>query len=1041
MVEFFIRRPIFASVLAMLIVLAGAISIPTLPVEQYPTIAPPAIQVTGTYIGANAQEVEAAVTVPLEEAINGSPGLMYLTSSSTNSGVATLTVTFNIGTNLSLAQVDVVNRVQSVLGELPASVTQQGLNIRQAPGAGGFVFVAGFYSSHNEYSNLFISNYLNINIVDALKRVPGVSDATVFGAQIYAMRIWLDPAKLAARSLTAGDVISAVQEQNAAVGAGEVGAPPSVPGQDYEISVRTTGLLATPQQFDNIILKTESNGTLVKLSDVGYAELGAQDYSSAIMYNGQQGVGIAVSQLPDANALAVDKQAQAELVQLSKTFPPGLNYAIAFDSTTAVNEGIHDVLITLIEAIVIVILVMFFFLQDWRTTIIPGCTIPVSLIGAFIFVKAFGFSVNMLTLFAVILATGLVVDDAIVVVENVERHLSEGVTVSRRATSVAMAEVTGAVVATGLALISVFIPVSLFPGTTGILFRQFGLTIAFAVAISVFNSVTLSPALSALLLRHKPEGQMIVWRWINHGIAAFTHGYKRWLGTLIRWRYLVGILFLCALGATAWVYETVPNSFLPSEDTGNFYLLVQAPPGASLTYTEGVEKQAGAILAREPDVAGAFGVAGFSFSGAASNEGMMFVSLQPFEKRQGEQHSSTAVVNRLRGALFMIPGAMVVPFLPPPIQGLSRFGGFQFEVIDQGGHTPQELYSATEAVVAAGNRDPRLSGLFSSYTANDPQFVVDIDRDKAKSLGVSLTQISQTLEGYMGSVYVNNFTYAGRTYRVYVQAQAPYRANPKDIGQYYVRSASGQMIPLSSLVTITETTSAQVIPHYNIFRGTEIDGSPAAGISSGEAITAMEQVAQKALPHGFTYAWTGISLQQIESAGKTGLLFGLGILVVFLVLAAQYESWVLPFIVLLGVPVALLGGLGAQALRGLQDDIYCKIGLIMLIGLAAKNAILIVEFAEQLRKRGMPLIEASLEAARIRLRPILMTSFAFILGVLPLMVATGAGSAGQRSVGTTVFGGMLLSTFLNLVFVPVLYVIVEMAREGGKHPSPAATDH
>ncbi|MGH9477126.1 MAG: efflux RND transporter permease subunit [Terriglobales bacterium] len=1031
MVEFFIRRPIFASVLAMLIVLGGAISIPNLPVAEYPDIAPPAIQVTAAYIGGNAQDVEAAVTVPLERAINGTQGMMYLTSSSTNQGVCSITVTFDIGTDLALAQVDVQNRVQSVMGQLPASVTQNGVVIQKAPGAGGFVFVAGFYSPNNQYNNLFISNYLDVNVVDALNRVPGVSGATVFGAQIYAMRLWLDPAKLAARGLTASDVLSAVGEQNVAVGAGLVGAPPAPAGQAYEISVRTTGLLTTPQQFDDLILKSAANGTVVKLSDVGHAELGAQDYSTTIDYNGAQGVGIAVSQLPDANALAVNTAAQAELATLSKKFPPGLKYAIAFNSTTAVSEGISEVLVTLIEAIIIVILVMFFFLQDWRTTIIPGCTIPVSLIGAFIFVKGFGFSINMLTLFAIILATGLVVDDAIVVVENVERHLSEGVTEPHRATSVAMSEVTGAVVATGLALVSVFIPVSLFPGTTGILFRQFGLTIAFSVAISVFNSVTLSPALSALLLGRTHGGKHGLWKWINDAIAAFTHWYRQALAGLIRWRWVVGVIFLGALAATWWVYTIVPSSFLPSEDAGNFYLLIQAPPGASLAYTLGIARQAEALLARQPEVAGDVAVVGFSFSGAAPNGGMVFVSLKPFAERKGAAHSSEAIVDRLRGQLFMISGALVVPFLPPPIQGLSRFGGFQFEILDQGGHTPEQLYNATEAVVAAGNQNPALTGLFSSFTANDPQFVVSIDRVKAKSLGVPLNQISSTLEGYMGSVYVNNFEFNNRAYRVYVQASGQFRSNPKDIGQYYVRSNGGQMIPLSSLIAITETTSAQVIPHYDVFRATEIDGNARAGVSSGQAITAMEQVADKALPQGFTYAWTGISLQQIESAGKTGLLFGLGILVVFLVLAAQYESWVLPFIVLLGVPVALLGGLGAQALRGLQDDIYCKIGLIMLIGLAAKNAILIVEFAEQLRKRGMPLIEASLEAARIRLRPILMTSFAFILGVIPLVVATGAGSGGRHSVGTTVFGGMLVSTILNLVFVPVLYVIIEMARERG----------
>ncbi|HEY7837551.1 MAG TPA: multidrug efflux RND transporter permease subunit [Terriglobales bacterium] len=1035
MVEFFIRRPIFASVVALLIVLAGGIAIPNLPVSEYPTLAPPSVTVSAGYLGANAQEVESAVTIPLERAINGVQGLRYLSSSSTNSGLSQITVTFDQGVNLDLAQVDVQNRINPVLGQLPAQVTQTGVSITK--GSSGFVFVAGFYSDHNQYDNIFISNYLDRSVVDAIKRVPGVSDAIVFGSRIYAMRIWLDPAKLAARGLTANDVLAALQEQNVAVAVGQVGASPSLPNQEYQISVRAEGRLSTPEQFDNIILKTEANGVLVKVSDVGHAELGAQDYSTTIEYNGQPAIGLAVSQLPNANALAVNQAAQAELAKLSKTFPPGLHYVIAFNTTTAVSEGIHDVLVTLAEAVGLVILVMFLFLQDWRTTIIPAITIPVSLIGAFAFVSLLGFSINMLTLFGIILATGLVVDDAIVVIENVERHLSEGVTEPHRATSVAMTEVTGAVVATGLALIAVFVPVSLFPGTTGILFRQFGLTIAFSVAISVFNSVTLTPALSALLLGKAHPGKKGLWKLINNAILSFTHGYRRMLAVLIRWRWVVALCFAGALALTYWVFMKVPSSFLPAEDQGYFFLLVQAPPGASLQYTMHIAEQAEVILHRVPEVQGMFAVGGFSQAGgSAPNAGMIFVSLKPFADRVGPQHSAQAIVARVRGQMFGISGGLVIPFAPPPIQGLSNFGGFQFEVLDEGNHTPQELYQATQKLVAAGNANPALNGLFSSFTANDPQFVVSIDRQKAKSLQVPLNQITSTLEGYMGSVYVNNFDYENRVYRVYVQANAPYRSNPSDIGKYYVRSNTGQMIPLSNLVNITETTAPQSIPHYNVFRATEIDGSASAGYSSGQAIQIMEQLADKILPQGMTYEWTGISLEEIESGSKAALFFGLGLLVVYLTLSAQYESWVLPFIVMLGVPVAVLGGLGAQWLRGLDNDVYCQIGLVMLIGLAAKNAILIVEFAEQLRRRGLPLVEAALEAARIRLRPILMTSFAFILGVVPLVVAAGAGAGGRHSVGTTVFGGMLLSTFLNLVFIPVLYVIIESMRERGHGPAP-----
>ncbi|HXR96692.1 MAG TPA: multidrug efflux RND transporter permease subunit [Terriglobales bacterium] len=1034
MVEFFINRPIFATVCALLIILAGAISIPTLPVAQYPTLAPPTITVTSAYNGANAEEVETAVTVPLERAINGVEGLKYLSSSSTNNGLSTITVTFDVTRDIDLAQVDVQNRINSVLGTLPQQVVQTGVTVAKAFG-GGFVFVAGFYADHNQYDNLFISNYLDLYVTDAIKRVPGVSDVLIFGARTYAMRLWLDPAKMAARGLTATDVLQALRDQNVQIAAGSIGQPPAPNGQQYQYSVRTTGLLSTAAEFASIVLKTEANGTLVRVSDVGRAELGAQDYGSSIEYNGVQAMGIAVSQLPSANALDVDKAAQAELEVLAKQFPPGLHYAIAFDTTTVVSEGIRDVLVTLAEAIGLVILVMFLFLQDWRTTVIPAVTIPVSLIGAFAFVHLLGFSINMLTLFGITLATGLVVDDAIVVIENVERHLSEGITEPHRATAVAMTEVTSAIVATSLVLIAVFVPVSLFPGTTGIMFRQFGLTIAFSVAISAFNSLTLSPALSALLLGKAHPGKRGLWRLINNGITSFTNGYRHTLGGLIRWRWAVLLAFIAALGLTYWVYLRVPSSFLPEEDQGYFFVLVQAPPGASLGYTESMSRQAEMVLSKVPEVGGMFAVNGFSLAGSAPNQGMLFVRLKPFDERVGDAHTTLSVINRIRGQLFMIGGALVLPFDPPPIQGISQFGGFQFEVLDEGNNTPLQLYAATQKLIAAGNARPELTGLFSSFTASDPQLVVSVDRNKALSLGIPLSQVTDALQVFLGSVYVNNFVYNNRIYRVYVQGDEAFRNNPKDIGQYYVRSSPssptqpGAMVPLSNLVTTSIATTPQVIPHYNVFRSAEIDGSAKPGYSTGQAIAAMEDVAAKTLPRGMTYEWTGISLEEIQSAGKAAIFFGLGLLVVYLTLSALYESWVLPFIVMLGVPVAVLGGLGAQWIRGLQNDVYCQIGLVMLIGLASKNAILIVEFAEQLRRKGMGLIEAAIEAARIRLRPILMTSFAFILGVVPLVIATGAGSGGRHSVGTTVFGGMLLSTFLNLVFIPVLYVIVERMRE------------
>src|SRR5579872_479309 len=1026
-VDFFIKRPIFATVCALIIILGGAVAIPTLPIAQFPNLAPPQVTVTSAYNGADAQTVESAVTIPLERSINGVEGLKYLTSTSSNNGLSTITATFDVSRDPDLASVDVQNRVQAALGLLPAEVINTGVTITK--GLSGFVFAAAFYSDNNKYSGLFISNYVDVYVSDAIKRVPGVANVTIFGQREYSMRLWLDPSRLAARGPTATDVVSALQEQNVQVAAGQIGQPPAPKGQAFQISVRAMGQLIEPSEFDNIILKS-ANGTLVRVKDVGHSELGAQDYSSNLFINGHEAIGLAVQQLPNANALEVDRLASAELEKLSHTFPAGLKYGMAFDTTTAVAEGIRDVLTTLIEAILLVIAVIFIFLQDWRSTFIPAITIPVSLVGTFIFVKLLGFSINTLTLFGITLATGLVVDDAIVVIENVQRHINEGLTEPHNAASVAMSEVAGAVVATSLVLVSVFVPVALFPGTTGILFRQFALTIAFSVAISAFNALTLTPALSAIFLGHQKEGRMgeRIFAPFNRMVTGGTNLYRHTLRHLFSWKFVTAIVFLLLAGLTYWVFSRVPRGFVPTEDQGYIMILIQAPAGASLEYSSNICHQVEAILNRQPETAAVFSVAGFSFSGAASNYAMVFVNLKPFAQRQGAAHSAPAIVNRLRGPFFGISGAVVVPFNPPAVQGLGQFGGFQLEVEDQGNSTLQELQQSTQKLVQAGNADPRLSGLFTSFTANDPQFVVNIDRSSAKSLNIPLSQITDALQVFLGSVYVNNFTFNNRSYRVYVQAEQQFRSHPDDINQFYVRSSSGQMVPLDNLVKITQTASPQVISHYNLFRSAEIDGSAAAGRSSGDAIDEMQALAAKNLPRGMSYEWSGLSLEEIQSGSKSAALFGLGLLVVYLTLAAQYESFSLPFIVLMAVPMAMLGALLFQSLRGNINDVYCQIGLVMLIGLASKNAILIVEFAEQLREKGMDLYDAAIEAARIRLRPILMTSFAFLLGVLPLVLATGAGAAGRTSVGTTVFGGMLFATSLNLIFVPVLYVIVKGFR-------------
>jgi hydrophobic/amphiphilic exporter-1 (mainly G- bacteria), HAE1 family len=1032
-VDFFIRRPVFASVCALLIILAGAASIPTLPISQFPNLAPPQVAVGSSYIGASAQTVESAVTIPLEQQINGAEGMKYMTSTSGNDGTSSIIVTFDLNRDPDLATVDIQNRVNTAQGRLPGAVKAIGITTSKT--SQNFVFGAAITADNNRYSTLFMSNYLDVFVRDALKRIAGVADVEIFGERKYSMRLWLDPGRLAGRGLTAPDVVNALSEQNVEVAAGEVGQQPSMSGQQYQISVRAVGRLSEASQFDNIILKTSSDGTLVRLKDVGHAELGAENYASDLKFNGRDAVGIGITQLSTANALDVDRRAVAELDRLSKKFPPGMHYQLAFDTTDAVSESIRDVLFTVGLAILLVILVIFIFLGDWRTTMIHFIATPVSLVGTFAFVKLLGFSINTLTLFGITLATGLVVDDAIVVIENIERHIRGGEHDSRKAAAAATGEITGAVIATSLVLVAVFVPVAFFPGTTGILFRQFALTIAFSIAISAFNALTLAPSLAAIFLA-SPHGEKWWWlRKFDDAISLLTRGFQSLLHQLLRRKVLMVVLFFVGLGLTYYVLKRVPSGFVPDEDQGYFIVVIQAPSGASLEYTENIGKQVTDMLSRIPEAEDTFTVSGFSFAGSAPNQGLIFVSLKPYSQRKGEQHSATAILNRVRPQLFGVPGAIVFATLPPAVQGLGQFGGFQFIVQDQAAHTLEELANATHALMQQSTQRKDLVGLYTPFTANDPQYLVTIDREKAKSLHVPLSQITDTLGIDMGSSYVNDFDFNNRSYRVYVQADKQFRAQAKDMKEFYVRSDSGALVPLDNLISITQTTTPQVISHYNLFRSAEIDGSAAPGYSSGQAISAMEDLAKK-LPQGFGYSWTGLSLEELQAGGTSLVLFGLGTLVVYLTLSAQYESFVLPFIVLLAVPMALLGALSAQWMRGLQDDVFCQVGLVMLVGLSSKNAILIVEFAEQLRERGLPLVDATVQAATIRLRPILMTSLAFILGVVPLVLATGAGENGRHSVGTTVFGGMIMSTVLNLFFIPVLYLIIESWREHGKASAP-----
>jgi len=1026
-------------VCALLIVLAGAVCIPTLPISLYPDLAPPQVTVTSNYVGANAQVVESAVTTPLEQQINGVEGMHYITSTSSNDGTSSINVTFRTGYDLNIAAVDVQNRVASAQGRLPQEIKNTGVTITKANP--NFVFAAGFYSPDNSLSNQYISNYLDVYVRDALKRIPGVGDVVIFGERKYAMRIWLDPTKLAARQLTAADVVIALQEQNVEIPAGQLGRPPADPKQDFQITLRAVGRLSEPREFENIILKSTRNG-IVQLKDIGHAEIGAENYDTNLLYSGHDAIGIGVQQLSNANALEVDKAAKAALVELSKSFPPGIKYVIAFDTTTVVGDSVKEVATTLEEAIIIVIIVIFLFLLDWRATIIPAVTIPVSLIGTFAFIKAFGFSINSLTLFGITLATGLVVDDAIVVIENAQRHINQDGTDPHRATSVAMAEVSSAVVATSLVLISVFVPVSFFPGTTGILYRQFSLTIAFSIAISLFNALTLSPALAAILLRSEEKKYEVLdwtridlikkgYRKIAHGIDDAIHGlgtaYGRVVGVALRFRYAMLVLFAVGLLATGYMYVHVPTGFVPQEDQNYFIVVVQAPQGASLAYTTNIAKQAEQLLRADPDVFGTFAVPGFSLSGgSSSNYGLVFAPLKPIDERKGKGHAASDIVARVGPKLFAIPGAIVVPFEPPAISGIGSFGGFQFELQDLGRNTLQDVDTVAHKIVGASRQRKDLVGLFTSFTANDPQQLVRIDREKAKAIGVPINQVAQALGVYMGSQYVNDFDFNNRSYRVYVQADQPYRMTASDVRQYYVRSETNGLVPLENIVTLQDTSGPQVINHYNLFRSAEIDGAAAPGFSSSHGLEAMQELAKQNMIQGMTFQWTGLALEEVEAGGKAILIFALGLVVVYLTLSAQYESFALPFIILLAVPTAVLGALLFISFRGLVDDVYVQIGLVMLIGLSAKNSILIVEFAEQLLDQGRSIAEAAVEGAELRLRPILMTSFAFILGVLPLYFATGAGKLGRHSVGTAIVGGMLISTVFNLLFIPVLYVVVKM---------------
>jgi hydrophobic/amphiphilic exporter-1 (mainly G- bacteria), HAE1 family len=1026
MVNFFIERPIFSAVIAMIFVLAGSVCMLILPIAQFPEIIPPQVSITAAYPGASAEVVADTVITPIESQVNGVEKMLYISSTSANDGTATINVTFDVGTNVDIAAVNTQNRVTRATPQLPDIVNRGGVVTQKRQPS--VALVVNLYSPDNSRDALFLSNYANIQIVDALKRVPGVGDALIFGEKRYSMRVWLNPDRMAALGIAAQDVQQAILEQNVQVAAGRVGAPPTPQnGAAFQIQINAQGRLTSAEQFGDIVLRTDADGRIVRLRDVARIELGAQDYGSTAKLKGQPGVAVPIFQAPGSNAFSMASGVRAEMDKIKQRFPSGVDYTIVYDTTTFVKDSITGVVHTLFEAMLLVFLVVFIFLQSWRATVIPAITIPVSLIGTFALMLAFGFSINTVSLLGMVLAIGLVVDDAIVVVENVQRQLELGKSPLIAAKD-AMREVTAPIIATTAVLMAVFVPVAFIPGISGRLYNQFALTIAISVFLSAINSLTLSPALCAVLLRKGDEPNFGPFRWFNRHFNRFRDGYAdRLAGAVQRWRWVVAF-FLVGIVIAYGLVRSLPTAFLPEEDQGYFIVAIQGPDGSSLERTEKVSQRVLDIMMKTPGVINAVEVDGYNFiSGVAQpNAGIKFGRLAPY----GERPDIKTIIQQLNQQFFQISDARVFAIQPPSIQGLSVSGGFEFQVQDLQGVGAEALGKATQALIARARQRPELAGVFTFYSDQVPQLYLDVDRQKAKLQGLTLTDVFQTLQIYLGSLYINDFNLFGRVYRVILQAEPDHRLTQSDITQLYARNRSGGMVPLSAVAEARPIVGPDIVTHYNLYRSILINGGAAPGYSSGDAIKAMEEVAAETLPPGITYSWTGVTFQQLRAGDLAPVIFGLALVFVFLFLAAQYESWILPIIILLAVPLALLGALAALTVRGMALDIYGQIGLVMLIGLAAKNAILIVEFARERREQeNMPVVMAAVEAARLRLRPILMTAFAFILGVVPLVIATGAGASSRQSLGTTVFGGMLVATVLSLLTVPVFFSLIEALRE------------
>ncbi|MDX9668992.1 MULTISPECIES: efflux RND transporter permease subunit [unclassified Pseudomonas] len=1041
--QFFISRPIFAAVLSLLILIAGAISLFQLPISEYPEVVPPTVVVRANFPGANPKVIGETVAAPLEQAITGVENMLYMSSQSTADGKITLTITFALGTDLDNAQVQVQNRVTRTEPKLPEEVTRIGITVDKA--SPDLTMVVHLTSPDKRYDMLYLSNYAILNIKDELARLGGVGDVQLFGMGDYSLRVWLDPNKTASRNLTATDVVTAIREQNRQVAAGQLGAPPAPNAQSFQLSVNTQGRLVSEEEFENIIIRAGDNGEITRLKDIARVELGSSQYALRSLLNNQPAVAIPIFQRPGSNAIQISNEVRGKMEELKKGFPQGMDYSIVYDPTIFVRGSIEAVVHTLFEALILVVLVVILFLQTWRASIIPLVAVPVSLIGTFAVMHLFGFSLNALSLFGLVLAIGIVVDDAIVVVENVERNIELGLN-PVEATKRAMREVTGPIIATALVLCAVFVPAAFISGLTGQFYKQFALTIAISTVISAFNSLTLSPALAAVLLKSHdaPKDRFskvldkIFGGWLFRPFNRFfdkaSHGYVGTVRRVIRGSGIALFLYAGLMVLTFFGFSSTPTGFVPGQDKQYLVAFAQLPDAASLDRTEDVIKRMSDLALKQPGVESAVAFPGLSINGFTNspNAGIVFVTLKPFDERKDPSMSAGAIAGALNGQYANIQEAYMAIFPPPPVQGLGTIGGFRLQIEDRGNLGYDELYKETMNIITKSHSVPELAGLFTSYTVNVPQVDAAIDREKAKTHGVAVSDIFDTLQIYLGSLYANDFNRFGRTYQVNVQAEQQFRLESDQIGQLKVRNNKGEMIPLATFIKVSDTSGPDRVMHYNGFITAEINGAAAPGYSSGQAEKAIEKLLKDELPNGMTYEWTDLTYQQILSGNTALFVFPLCVLLAFLVLAAQYESWSLPLAVILIVPMTLLSAITGVIISGGDNNIFTQIGLIVLVGLACKNAILIVEFAKDKQLEGLDPLAAVLEACRLRLRPILMTSFAFIMGVVPLVFSSGAGAEMRHAMGVAVFSGMLGVTFFGLLLTPVFYVLIRNFVERGE---------